>query len=734
MILSIILQSNSSKAQAIPGPECSKTCGNVPIRYPFGIEENCYLDTSYMVTCNTATGTARISGMSVNVVDISIEGHLRVISPVARTCYNETNKILSENPSVNLSRFPISISMNKITTLGCDTRGNIKTDQVFQAGCPTMPGSCNEIVGSCASTIGCCQGTIEPAQLTRFRFNVESNTGNVGKKDFNNCSYAFIEEDGRYNFSSINLYNLKKQDLDSYEMLLDWTVGNTSCQEAQKNISSYLCKENSNCIDVNNGVGYRCSCSVGYQGTPYLKNCCLDVDECEDDRLHSCTHLCNNTDGSYTCYCPEGYSGDGRKDGTRCTKNRTNLQKLGVYVGISMGVIVTSLTMFLSYCLFKQRRIAKKKETMFKRNGGTIFEKLLSECEGSTQIVKIFTEEELKKATNNFNSNNIVGQGAFGTVYKGILIDNTEVAIKKSKVVDPNQIGQFVNEVVLLSQINHPNIVKLVGCCLETDVPLLAYEYIVNETLYHQLHGKSHGASLTWSTRLNLAVETAGALAYMHSTTKIIHRDIKSSNILLNEDYTAKVSDFGISRSVHNNKMQVSTAVQGTIGYIDPEYFSSGILTEKSDVYSFGVVLVELLTGKKINSGANKTYRSLVDLFVVLLNEDHLNDIIDDQVKIDATADQLNRVAQIVKSCVAPEGKARPTMQQVKDELAGLQLDLGTLLHLISNFSVQLLEIKNIQTIQELRMFIGSKGCAHHEATTCAVWVVVVNTGRELKK
>ncbi|KAM0010942.1 putative protein kinase RLK-Pelle-WAK family [Helianthus debilis subsp. tardiflorus] len=252
---------------------------------------------------------------------------------------------------------------------------------------------------------------------------------------FNNCSYTFIVEDGVYNFSSINVYTMKKQDLESHEMLLDWTVGNENCQEAQKNTSSYLCKENSKCVDANNGVGYSCTCSVGYHGNPYLDNGCQD---------------------------------------------------------------------------------------------------------------------------------------------------NTVVAIKKSKVIDPNQIRQFVNEVVLLSQINHPNIVKLVGCCLETDVPLLAYEYIVNETLHHHLHEKSCGSLLTWRLRLNIAVEAAGALAYMHSTNKIIHRDIKSSNILLNDDHTVKVSDFGISRSIPKDKSQVSTAVQGKLGYIEPKYFSTGILTNKS--------------------------------------------------------------------------------------------------------------------------------------------------------
>lgn len=336
--------------------------------------------------------------------------------------------------------------------------------------------------------------------------------------------------------------------------------------------------------------------------------------------------------------------------------------------------------MFLSCCLLKQRRIAKRKEALFKRNGGTIIEKLLSECKGSTPIVKIFTEDVLKKATKNFSPNNIIGQGGFGTVYKGILIDNTKVAIKKSLVTDPNQIGQFVNEVVLLSQIDHPNIVKLVGCCLETNVPLLAYEYVVNETLHHHLHGSSHGAGLTWRLRLKIAVEAAGALAYMHSAYKIIHRDIKSSNVLLNDDYTTKISDFGISRVVPKDKTQVSTVVQGTFGYIDPEYFISGILTEKSDVYSFGVLLAEMITGEKVNSFETiKRNRSLAEHFVSSLNENLLFEVLDDQVKRDGSPSELNRVAQLGKSCLRPEGKARPTMQEVNEEL--LEIYTNTLIN-----------------------------------------------------
>ncbi|KAK1411096.1 hypothetical protein QVD17_37640 [Tagetes erecta] len=369
LLLILLLHSNSTKTLAKPGPECATTCGNLTIPYPFGIQENCYLNPSYMVICNTTTGRARIRGTNVDVVDISLEGHIRVISPVARICYNEKTILTSEDPSVNLSRFPISLARNMITTFGCDTRGNIKIGQDYQAGCPTMPGSCDRIVESCSSNIGCCQAIIKPAGLTRFRFHVESNGGNVGKKGFNKCSYAFIVEDGRYNFSLVNVFDVKKQDLELYEMVLDWTVGDKSCQEALMNISSYVCKENSNCFDANNGLGYSCTCAVGYKGNAYIENGCQDVNECEDPHLNSCTHLCNNILGSHTCHCPKGYSGDGRKDGTRCTRDRANVNKLGLYMGVSMGVIVTSLTMFLSYCLLRQRRIAKQKENNFKRNG-----------------------------------------------------------------------------------------------------------------------------------------------------------------------------------------------------------------------------------------------------------------------------------------------------------------------------------------------------------------------------
>lgn len=304
------------------------------------------------------------------------------------------------------------------------------------------------------------------------------------------------------------------------------------------------------------------------------------------------------------------------------------------------------------------------KRQFFERNGGLLL--------GSVQHEKLFTAEDLQKATNNFNSAQIIGQGGSGVVYKGVLPNSRLVAIKKSKFSEQTQVEDFINEISLLLQIRHPNIVHLLGFCLETEVPLLVYEFMVNGSLFEHLHVRN--ALLSWEQRLELAMETANGLAYLHfaSGISILHRDIKSSNILLDKDFTAKIADFGISRLKPTENSHLTTLIQGTAGYIDPEYFCTSHLTIKSDVYSFGVILAELLTGREaVLSEINQGDRNLAKIFVSAVREGCLEEILDDQI-VEASVEQLREVSNLTMKCLSIKGEDRPSMQQVESELGGI--------------------------------------------------------------
>ncbi|BAH94708.1 Os09g0561000, partial [Oryza sativa Japonica Group] len=229
--------------------------------------------------------------------------------------------------------------------------------------------------------------------------------------------------------------------------------------------------------------------------------------------------------------------------------------------------------------------------------------------------------------------------------------------------------------------INHRNVVKLFGCCLETEVPLLVYEFISNGTLYHHLHVEGP-TSLPWEDRLRIATETARSLTYLHSAVSfpIIHRDIKSHNILLDGSLTAKVSDFGASRCIPTEQNGVTTAIQGTLGYLDPIYYYTGRLTDKSDIYSFGVVLMELLTRKKPYSYRSAEDESLVAHFSTLHAQGNLGDILDAQV-IEEGTKEVNDVATLAVACAKLKAEERPTMRQVEMTLESIRQEV---LHSVS--------------------------------------------------
>lgn len=311
------------------------------------------------------------------------------------------------------------------------------------------------------------------------------------------------------------------------------------------------------------------------------------------------------------------------------------------------------------------------------QNGGFTLREELSKDNGLADTAKLFTEEEIEKATNKFDE--IIGQGGCGTVYKGVLSpNNIAVAIKKSKVSEQSQISQFINEVIILSRVNHINVVKLIGCCLETEVPLLVYEFINNGTLSDHIHKKVNGSYLSWECCLGIAAEIAGAVAYLHSAASppIIHRDIKSTNILLDENLIAKVADFGASKIVPRDHAEIATLVQGTFGYIDPEYFHSSELTEKSDVYSFGVLLAELLTGERaVSFNRPEEDRCLAVYFIssMKLGNGMPTIIQKSFVEDEKNIQQIKQVVMLAARCLKVTGNQRPSMRELAMELERLK-------------------------------------------------------------
>jgi serine/threonine protein kinase len=317
----------------------------------------------------------------------------------------------------------------------------------------------------------------------------------------------------------------------------------------------------------------------------------------------------------------------------------------------------------------QKRKLIQAKQIFFEQNGGVLLQQQMKSLKKTT--FKIYTKEELEKATNKFSEEQVLGRGGHGIVYKGILEDGTFAAIKKSKIMEEHETQEFAKEMMILSQINHKNVVKLLGCCLEVEVPMLVYEYISNGTLYHYIHNNSN-ANIPATERLRIAAESADALAYMHSSASppILHGDVKTANILLDDKLFAKVSDFGASKFATNDEAEIATLVQGTCGYLDPEYMITCQLTDKSDVYSFAIIILELLTKKKaLYFDGPEENRSLASSFCVAKKEGRFIEILDAQVREELKLEVLEEIGDLVMRCLNMKREERPTMREVADTL-----------------------------------------------------------------
>ncbi|KAF2587638.1 hypothetical protein F2Q70_00034167, partial [Brassica cretica] len=614
---------------------CQGHCGGVMIAYPFGIGESCYLEKYYEIKCLNSTTSGKLAPfLSINnkeVVNISLPvgeayymldsiglvdslsfGSIRVKIPITSTGCG--GKELPES-TMNFMGTPFFIDkVNSLIAVGCNSKVSLTHIEPNMVGCELTSNTSKgqpsnnipflDLTGCGGNRLsyssedctkyesevkecdgnGCCKvGLSEPRQTSGIK--IESNYGNSTKTTRKeNCRVAFVTDEV---YTSSNMTKPQKLFAKGYATLsLNWVIQTTnpkfmsslSCDNIKVyGLNTYMIESEMKCICDKKKTYLRLLMYIvvvekATQETHISRKdakvsicsyVCLFfyVNECKTQHI-SCGRMntCVNTQGDYHCV------GDKKKT---------------IVIGVSSGfgaLTLVSGVWWLRKFLIKRRK-EKRKKKFFKRNGGLLLQQELNTSQGNVEKTKNFSSRELEKATENFSQSRVLGQGGQGTVYKGMLVDGRTVAVKKSKVMDEDQLQEFINEVVILSQINHIHIVKLLGCCLETKVPILVYEFIINGNLFQHIHEESDDYTMIWGMRLRIAVDVAGALSYLHSSANspIYGRDIKSTNILLAEKHRAKVADFGTYQ----------------------EYYRSSQFTDKSDVYSFGVVLAELITGDK---------------------------------------------------------------------------------------------------------------------------------------
>ncbi|XP_057819806.2 wall-associated receptor kinase 2-like [Cryptomeria japonica] len=521
---------------------------------------------------------------------------------------------------------PFTISMsNRFVVVGCSTSGSYDYDDLggqarCVAGCASQSYSPYCRYGSCEITLP------DNYPWIKFTGGRLSNLSGNEKE----CGFSTILDPSTFRVvdNKTNLFWGEGRKAD-YGLHLNWGVGHQNCSTAQ-GTSNYSCSINADCLESPSGLGHVCRCLPGYEGNGYLNgtDCTATATQRKTEFRKTGnpflpskreTGLSRRVSVNYAWKHPREVFAIIWQDLTFVHVQRVTLETASqTGQGSVYAFVGASLAACAIAWLLRRRYLKHARDEYFRFNGGFLLERILAEKGKQTEgkFFKIFSENELKRASRDYSDDMKLGSGGSRTVYKGILSNGTTVAIKKFKeipigVEGEESVNQFINEIVILSGLNHKNVVCLVGCCLQTQSPVLVYEFVGGGTISQQL-----------SCELD---------------RPIIHRDVKSTNILLDNTVTPKVVDFGISRLLCGNDTHLTTNVMGICGYMDPEYFDTGSLTEKSDAYSFG--------------------------------DNCLTDILDPNVKNEENQDQVTVVASLARECLCPEGSGRPSMREVKMRL-----------------------------------------------------------------
>ncbi|KAG8092983.1 hypothetical protein GUJ93_ZPchr0012g22210 [Zizania palustris] len=607
------------------GVRCKRQCGGLTVPYPLGFSGSCPI----MLSCDTSTGNSTATAL-LHPRNATKDDDAYAVGSV-----NPGNStfVVSLLPSCNRTvsdgrRWLFGANYGLSSRTGLFLRGNCRNANNSNCNVPAdlisrmlRTANCSGANETAASSLTCIPSIPPEAKDVAAGLNLFAQWDKAEKPECDHLVTSAV-----YGETPDKVFSLEFSVAE-----LGWWV-NGNCTRLGAGDEAGRCADNATCLNVktpSGGWGHRCSCE-------------------------------------------DGMSGDGFAAGDGCHANVSDSKKkiAAIAGGVLAGVVAAGVLLF---CCVRWRRNAAAGRSGSDR---LVAMRLLSEAATSSGV-PVYSYHEVTRATNSFSHTHRLGTGAYGTVYVGKLPASSSslVAIKRLRLRyddDDTAVALLLNEIKLISSLSHPNLVRLLGCCLDRGEQILVYEFVPNGTLYHHLAS----GGLQWSARLGVAAETAAAIAYLHATRPpILHRDVKSSNILIDGELRPKLADFGLSRAVRleASLSHISTAPQGTPGYLDPEYHQNFHLSDKSDVYSFGVVLLELITAMKVVDFTRPAAEvNLASLALDRIGKGRVDEIVDPAL-VDRGEEwvmqSVRHVSELAFRCLAFQKDVRPSMSEVAAEL-----------------------------------------------------------------